>query len=158
MERVTVDDLDVFEHPVPTAPGGRPVGEALGVEGFAMKHYDLQPGETLSGGMHTHEDQEEVFYVLDGTVTFETPDDEFDLEAGEAVRFAPGEYQYGRNDTDDRATALALGAPPDSEEIRSLLPCPECGERAELAVDIPDSRDAVDLSCPECGAESRMSG
>lgn len=156
MERVSVDDLDLFDHPVPSVPGGRPVGDALGVEGFAMNHYDLAPGETLSGGMHTHEDQEEVFYVLSGTVTFETPDDAFEVPAGDAVRFAPGEYQHGRNDTDGRVQVLALGAPRETEELRALLPCPECGEEAELEVEIPDSRDAVVVTCPECGAETKM--
>jgi arylsulfatase A-like enzyme len=49
-----------------------------------------------------------VFLVLRGTATFEVllPDREarvVTLEAGEAVRFAPGEFQSGHNDGEDRA-------------------------------------------------------
>lgn len=148
MKKVTVDDLD--RH-LSTASIKRPVGDALGIEGFALHYYELGPGETFSTNLHTHLDQEEIFYVLNGTATFETDDGSIEVESGEAVRFAPGEYQHGRNDTDSRVAGLAMGAPRESEEGR--IECPECGAREAPVVEWTDDRSAIVYECPACEAE-----
>jgi len=64
----------------------------LGTEHVAMNYFELAPGDAFAGGVHAHGDQEEVFYVLSGTATFEVgPERErVDVEAGELIRFAPG--------------------------------------------------------------------
>jgi len=36
-----------------------------------MNYVELAPGDAFPGGLHTHGDQEEVFYVLSGIATFE---------------------------------------------------------------------------------------
>jgi predicted RNA-binding Zn-ribbon protein involved in translation (DUF1610 family) len=75
------------------------------------------------------------------------------VSAGEAVRFAPGEFQTGRNETDGVVRALALGAPRESEEGRVPQPCPECGESDVMAVVMGD--EGMLLECPDCGATLR---
>lgn len=160
MERVAVEDVD---------PDGddddaerRRLSRALGTTDVAINRYRLPPGTGLPAGLHAHADQEEVFVVFDGTVTFETLDGERTVDAGEAIRFAPGEFQSGRNaaGAGGDAVLLALGAPRESDDVRLPLACPACGRpdrRLEIEPDgatfvCPDCgtrRDA--LPCPECG-------
>ena len=134
----------------------RSLSEPLNTADLAMNHYALEPGEAFSGGLHAHLDQEEVFYIQEGTATFETKseatvDSELvEVAAGETIRFAPGEFQQGRNESDERVVALALGAPKESTEGRVPQPCPECGESDVLAITMTD--DGMGLECPECGA------
>jgi len=148
MERwVASDDAD--------APAA--VGDALGAEGFALNRYRLPPGTGLPSGLHTHLDQEEVFYVLAGELRFETLEGDVSVEAGEAIRFAPGEYQTGANASDSEALVLAVGAPQESEEVRVPLDCPDCGETG-LEPDWDERREEVLLACPACGDEHRTEG
>jgi len=60
-----------------------------------------------------------VFYVLSGTATFETEAGEVTVDAGEAIRFVPGEFQQGSNRGDERVVALAPGAPSTRTPARS---------------------------------------
>lgn len=148
MERVTIDDA--ADESVTDAKR-RSLTEPLGTTDVSLVFYSLEPGEGFSGGMHTHLDQEEVFYVQSGTAVFERLDgDDITVGAGEVVRFAPGEYQHGfvPEDAAVGVEALALGAPSPSTEIRTPATCSECGHDA-LAVRFDD--DGMYLECPECG-------
>ena len=146
MEKVTVDDVAESE----MGEGDvRNVADALGTTDLAMNRYSLAPGEDFTSGLHTHLDQEEVFYVIEGTATFETPDGSREVDAGEAIRFAPGDYQQGRNDGDERVVALALGAPKESTEVRVPMDCPECNESDDMALRFENGE--MTLQCPECG-------
>ena len=152
MERVDVAELDTFPHPAGATDGGRALADALGTTDVAMNHYTLAPGDACSGGVHTHLDQEEIFYVLSGRVPFQTKDDDRTVTEGEVIRFAPGEYHHGTNRTDEEAVVLAIGAPGkrhDWEQIRVPVPCPECGVDA-MGVDF-GAGEAGGLRCPECG-------
>lgn len=71
-------------------------------------------------------DQEEIFVVIDGEATFETLECEVTVGKCEAIRFAPGEFQSGKNESDGELTVLAMGAPRDTEDIRIPADCPEC--------------------------------
>jgi len=152
MEHVSIDDVE------PAALGGdtdrRGLADPLGATDVAVNRYALDPGENFSGGLHAHLDQEEIFYVIEGTATFETapePDVETEtvtVEAGEVVRFAPGEYQQGRNESDSEVVALALGAPKESTEGRVAQPCPGCDSPA-MAIGMDE--DGMILECPDCG-------
>ena len=148
MDRASVDDL---ENTPRAATVTKVLTGPLGLDDMALNYYELEPGDSFSGGLHTHMNQEEVFYVLDGTATFETLEDEYEVGPGEAVRFAPGEYQEGRNESDGRLRALAFGAPQDSGEIRVPMGCRECGE-ADYHVSHVHA-DGITLECPECGNE-----
>ena len=132
----------------------RALSSALDTESVALNYYELAPGDTFGFGYHRHPQQEEVFYVLEGTATFETEDGDVDVGAGEAVRFAPGEWQLGRNDGDERVVALAMGAPRDARETEMLRECPDCGGRTGNAIEMTDDRDALVTRCLECDAET----
>ncbi len=147
MEKVSIDDVERF---MSSASVTRPVGEALGTSDMAINYYELEPGDTFSPGLHTHFDQEEVFYVQSGTATFETKDEAVMVEAGEIVRFAPGDYQRGKNEGDERVVALALGAPQESEQGELLRDCPKCGERTQHWMSMNDEQDAIEVYCLTC--------
>jgi uncharacterized cupin superfamily protein len=132
----------------------RPLTDALGLANLAMNYYELEPGESFAYGFHAHENQEEVFYVQSGTATFETVDGDVEVDAGELVRFAPGEYQRGTNRGDDRVVALAIGAPQDAGETEILRECEDCGERTPHRLELADGTDAVLAICEGCGAET----
>ncbi len=148
MEKVTIDDVDGR---ISSADLTRPIGDALGVEDVAINYYELAPGDAFSPGLHTHFDQEEVFYVQSGTATFETEDnDDVVVEAGEIVRFAPGDYQQGKNEGDERVVALALGAPGESEDGELRRECPDCGEQTKHWMRMSDEKDEVEVFCLAC--------
>jgi len=154
MERVAVEDIE------PQAMGSdvdrRGLAGPLGATDVAINRYVLEPGEAFSPGLHAHLDQEELFYVVAGTATFEyrsDPGGESEtVQVGphEAVRFAPGDFQQGRNESDEQVVALALGAPKESAEGRVAQPCPECDSDA-LA--LAQGESGLVVRCPDCGAE-----
>lgn len=153
MEHVSIDDEATAE-----SPRRIDLSEPLGTTDFAINRYSLDPGEGFSGVFHTHLKQEEAFYVVSGTATFEYADEPLaepeTVKVGpdEAIRFAPGEYQSGRNEGDESVEALAFGAPSDSERpVRVRGPCPDCGEAALRLLFGEEGSGTV---CPGCGAES----
>ncbi|MGM0387953.1 MAG: cupin domain-containing protein [Natrinema limicola] len=151
MERVSLSEVDRWMSP---AQSKRSLSNALEAEHLAVNHYILEPGESFGFGYHRHADQEELFYVLEGTATFETADGDVTVSAEEAIRFAPGEWQRGRNETDERVVALALGAPAETGETDILRMCPDCGERQLVRIEPTADRDALVAICEECGAET----
>ena len=151
MEKVTIDDVD---GQMSAADVRRPVSRALGTEDVAINYYELAPGDSFAFGYHAHGDQEEVFYVQSGTVTFETDDEDAVVSAGELIRFAPDEFQRGVNEGEERVVALALGAPRDTEDIEMYRHCEECGKRTQNKIEMTDSRDELVTSCLDCGAET----
>ncbi|WP_254807952.1 cupin domain-containing protein [Natronosalvus amylolyticus] len=122
----------------------------LGATDVAINRYRIAPGDGLPGGLHTHMDQEEVFYVLAGTVTFETMGGTVTLEEGEAIRFGRGEYQSGKNEGDRDLLVLAIGAPRETDDIRIPVDCPACGH-GNLQLRIGGQE--VDFRCAECDGE-----
>jgi len=158
MDRVTVEDVENRPNPLGVHSTRRPVSRALGTEHVALVEYELAPGEQFSGGLHTHHDQEEIFYVQEGTATFEVGEDrdEVTVEAGQVVRFPPGEFQSGHNRSDESVRALAVGAPGarhDWDALESLAPCAECGEETTHDVRAPNEDGVMQLVCQECGTE-----
>ncbi|WP_434530092.1 cupin domain-containing protein (plasmid) [Haloarcula sp. NS06] len=145
MQKVTLDDLE--NNPM-NADVTKHATEPLNLSNLALNYFELEPDDELSGGLHTHTNQEEVFYVVEGTATFYTKDDEITVEGGEIIRFAAGEYQSGKNKSGQRVRAIALGAPQEAGETRVAVPCQECGADYHVA-EVGD--DGVSLSCPDCG-------
>ena len=80
---------------------------------LGMRVYELAPGEQSGLAYHYHDDQVEAFYVLDGTLHVETPDEEFVVEADQAFFVDPGSPQRAYNPADaaDPVRILAIGAP-----------------------------------------------
>jgi uncharacterized cupin superfamily protein len=132
----------------------RPLTDALGLTDVAINHYELEPGDSFAYGFHAHAEQEEVFYVTSGTATFETETGEVEVDAGELVRFGPGEFQRGHNRGGERVHALAIGAPQETGGSVIVRECPECGDGTEQSIELAEDRDAVVAVCEECGTET----
>jgi uncharacterized cupin superfamily protein len=153
MEHVDIDDVKQ------AALGGpvdrRDVGRALGATDVAVMYYELDPGEKFSGGYHTHLDQEELFLLLDGEAEFRTEDGRVTVAAGQAIRFAPDEFQTGYNhyDSDESVRGLALGAPAGMDETVSIFQCPDCSEEGKHDVDLDETGGTVTTTCRGCGFE-----
>jgi mannose-6-phosphate isomerase-like protein (cupin superfamily) len=160
MEKVAIDEVDIEVSPLEVHSVRRPVSRALGTTDFAMNYFELEPGESFSGGLHAHHDQEEVFYVQAGTATFEVGRDRerVAVAAGECIRFAPGEFQVGTNETEEVVVGFALGAPKASHdfgEIESIVPCQECGEETAHELELTDV-GTFRFACEECGNEFEL--
>jgi uncharacterized cupin superfamily protein len=151
MERVRIDDVQTAVDPSTVM---KPLTEALGATDVAVNYYELAPGDTFAYGYHAHETQEEVFYVQAGTVTFETEAGEVTVEAGEVVRFAPGEFQRGWNRGDERVVAVAIGAPRQGGEVVKLEDCPTCGERTRHDIEVRAGGEVHVTVCRACGGET----
>lgn len=151
MERVSLDDVDDLMGP---ADVKRRLGAALGMTDAAVNYYELAPGDSFGFGYHSHEDQEELFHVVEGTATFETATGDVEVGPGETIRFEPGESQLGTNRGDERVVALAVGAPKDAGELHMLRECPDCGGRTPNQIQLTDDREAIVTVCLECGFET----
>src|SRR5215217_5348690 len=79
----------------------------LGVTAFGINQLVLRPGQR--GRIHRHAAQEEVFVVLEGTLTLLIEGEEHALERGELVRVAPSVRRQLLNRGPGRLVLLALG-------------------------------------------------
>lgn len=150
MKKVAIDDV---EHPPTISPAAvlRPISRRLETTDVAVNYFELAAGDTFGYDYHRHHDQEEVFVVLEGTATFRTEAGDVEVAADEAVRFAPGEFQLGRNEGPGRVRALAIGAPPGSTEIEYRRPCPDCGDDTIQAPDVDRDAGVIEIRCEACG-------
>jgi uncharacterized cupin superfamily protein len=82
--------------------------QMLGVTAFGMNLILLKPGNR--GRIHKHERQEEVYLVLEGTLSLAIEGVERDLAAGEIARVAPEVRRQLVNRGPGRLVLLALGA------------------------------------------------
>jgi mannose-6-phosphate isomerase-like protein (cupin superfamily) len=90
-----------------------PLRRQLGVTSFGLNQIVLQPGQR--GRIHRHARQEEVYFVLEGTLTLLVEGDESTLERGELVRVAPGLRRQLVNRGPEVLSLLALGG--DGEHV-----------------------------------------
>ena len=91
----------------------RPIGRAFGFETLGLNHFEADPGGQIPLEYHSHEQQEEAFFVVDGTIHVETPAETFVVDAGQYVGIEPGNPHraYVPDDADGPATVVAVGAP-----------------------------------------------
>lgn len=163
MEHLAIDEIEHVDHPAHVNTLRKPVSNALDTTGFAMVYHELAPGEAFSGALHTHHDVEEVFYIVEGTATFEVGKDRtrVTVSEGELIRFGPGEFQHGFNDTDDRVVGFVFSAPGAEHDWAQVefpaFECRDCGEETSHGIEPVESRswqaETVDLrmTCRECG-------
>lgn len=85
-----------------------PLRRLLGVSSMGINQIILAPGER--GRIHAHERQEEVFLVLEGTLTLMVEGDAHDMPAGRLARVAPDVRRQLVNRGPGRVVILALGA------------------------------------------------
>jgi uncharacterized cupin superfamily protein len=79
----------------------------LGVTSFGMNQLVLEPRQRSR--IHRHAHQEEVYLVLEGTLTLLVEREEHVLDRGELVRVAPDLRRQLVNRGPDRVVLLALG-------------------------------------------------
>lgn len=168
MQKRAIDDVEDVPHFMGINSRRKPLSRAIEGMGFAMVHFELDPGEAFSGGLHTHHDQEELFYVMEGTATFEVKEgpgadaETHEVGPDEVIHFEKGgPFQTGGNEGDERVVAVALGVPNPRhgwQDTKVLFDCPECGSEtvhdmaAEDPADerMPDPAEMV-ISCGDCG-------
>jgi len=90
-----------------TAERFLPLRRQLGVTSFGINQLVLLPGQR--GRIHRHATQEEVYLVLDGTLTLLIEGETQTLERGELVRVAPAVRRQLVNRGPGRLVLLALG-------------------------------------------------
>lgn len=80
---------------------------------LGLRVYELSPGEQSGWRYHYHDEQVEAFYVLDGTLHVETPDEEFTVEPDQALFVDPGSPQraYNPESAETPVRVLAIGTP-----------------------------------------------
>ncbi|WP_247730469.1 cupin domain-containing protein [Halovivax limisalsi] len=150
MERVDIRE-DGAGPSIAEADVYRRLSKPLGTEELALNYAEIEPDGQLGFDYHRHRDQEEVFVVTGGTVTFETEDGDVRVGEGEAIRFGPDEFQLATNRDDERATLLALGAPRGSREIQYRRACPTCEEETLQDLEFDRERAVFEGVCTECG-------
>ena len=80
---------------------------ALGVSTFGINQILLRPGQR--GRIHRHAQQEEVYLVLDGTLTLWIEGERHELGPGEIARVAPDIRRQIANPHPEPVLLLALG-------------------------------------------------
>ena len=84
-----------------------PLRRQLGVSSFGINQITLPPGGR--GRIHRHLHQEEVYLVLEGTLTIFVSGEPHDLTQGELIRVAPELKRQLVNQGPGRLVLLALG-------------------------------------------------
>jgi quercetin dioxygenase-like cupin family protein len=109
------DDLE----PEPDRPSEmRYVSEAADMDRMGLRVYAVDPGEEIPlSGLHYHDEQEEAFYVVSGTLSVETPEEVYRVEAEEFFVADPGSAHRAHvaDDADESARVIGMGAPPLSD-------------------------------------------
>ncbi len=81
---------------------------ALDLETFGINLTVLQPGKRLR--VHTHEHQDEVYLVLEGTLTLLIEGEPHELGVDQLARVGPGTRRQLTNPSQEKVVILALGA------------------------------------------------
>ena len=81
---------------------------ALGVEAFGLNQLTLQPGQR--GRIHRHGEQEEVYLVLQGTLTLLVEGEELELGGGELARVPSDVRRQLVNRGGEPLVLVAIGA------------------------------------------------
>jgi len=84
-----------------------PLRRQLGVSSFGMNQITLQPGQR--GRIHRHKHQEEVYLVLEGTLTLLLEGERSELAVGELIRVAPSVRRQLVNRGPGRVVVVAMG-------------------------------------------------
>ena len=109
---VDPEDLE----PEPDRPSEmRYVSEAIGMENLGLRLYHVEPGEDIPiSGLHYHDEQEEAFFVVDGELSVETPEQIYRVPTGQFFIAEPGSPHRAYNDADSPGSArvIGIGAPP----------------------------------------------
>jgi len=100
--------------PTPDYPcDRRAIHEAADLETIAAAQYTVEPGEQLAREYHVHDQREELFYVLAGTLHVRTPEGTFQVDADEVFVAEPGSplLPHVPATAAEPARVLGVGAP-----------------------------------------------
>jgi uncharacterized cupin superfamily protein len=100
--------------------------DALGTEEISFSWRRMPPGTGGRGSYgHRHPGQEEIYFVVSGTVTFKIGDDVFEAGPQTAVRVGGDAFRSVHNDTDSEAELLIFStrlAEPRTEQQQDFWP------------------------------------
>jgi mannose-6-phosphate isomerase-like protein (cupin superfamily) len=102
--------------------------QALGNEQVSFSWRSMPAGTGGRGSYgHRHPGQEEIYFVISGTVTFKIDDDVFEAGPQTAVRIGGGAFRSIHNDTDSEAqlllfSTLVEGAQEGTEQAQDFWP------------------------------------
>ena len=82
--------------------------------GVAVLEYTTKKGEEPS--RHTHQTEDEIFYVLEGAITFHCGEEDFDLEQGGFI-FLPRGIKHGYTIKNNDPVRLLVITSPVREQI-----------------------------------------
>ena len=82
---------------------------------YEVSEWSLEP-HTHGPGAHSHEN-DDIFYVLEGTMTFLVEDDWMDAPRGSFVLVPGGMTHDFKNTADVKATILNIGVPGGFEKV-----------------------------------------
>lgn len=110
---------EISDHYVlpPDAEGSGPTEQrpdpGRGPEQVGMRLYLAHPGEQLPNRYHYHEEQEEIFFVVEGELHVETPEGDFVVGPHQVFVVEPGSPHRGFNPADSGTDlrVLSIGAP-----------------------------------------------
>lgn len=106
---------DHFVKPPDRAEGNATPRPDEGPQKIGLRVYFAETGQSLGGTdvMHYHEEQEETFYIVSGTLVVETPEREYRVDAGQALVVDPGSPQraFVPDDAEGPCHVVAIGAP-----------------------------------------------
>lgn len=100
--------------PKPNRPSEkRSLSDAAGFDAVGVHVFTAAPGEQIPTAYHYHDEQEELLYVLDGSLAVETPEETYHVDVGEAFAAEPDSPHraYNPEDAEQRVRVLAIGAP-----------------------------------------------
>ena len=102
----------------------RRLAEPAGLDAMAINRFRAEPGEMLPLAYHYHDQQEEAFFVLSGTLFVETPDETYEVPEGSLFAVEPESPQRAFNpeDASEPVDVLAIGAPPTSGDVHAYEP------------------------------------
>lgn len=107
MNRVSAADRRLEE----TADGVH-LADLAGGERASMKYWRIEPGATLPTHRHRNE---QIGFVVRGTLTAILEDEERELEPGDSYAFGENELHGAENRGDEPAVGVGVFAPPRSE-------------------------------------------
>jgi len=100
--------------------------DAAGCEQVSFSWRSMPPNTGGRGSYgHRHPGQEEIYFVLEGTVTFKVGDEVFEAEPQTAVKMTGADFYSVHNDTDADAELLILStrlADPPTEKQEDFWP------------------------------------
>lgn len=91
----------------------------LGLEESRARVWYLEPGHDRKG-THVHDQQEELYYVIEGPGRLTVAEETLDVPEGAFVRVPPETPRRLFNDTDEEHVWLVVGAPPVSGDGQQL--------------------------------------